>query len=82
MPVSDEQALENIAVNLQRLRGGRSLSEVARGCDTYPANIQRIERAENMPGAGLLTRIAAFFGVSVEEMLSPSPKRKKLSKTA
>jgi transcriptional regulator with XRE-family HTH domain len=82
MQVSDEKALENIAENLRRLRGERSLSEVARGCDSYPANIQRIEREENMPGAGLLTRIAAYFGVSVEEMLASPTKGKKLSRSA
>lgn len=70
MAVTDQQALERISENLKRLRGELSLGEVARGSGTYPANIQRIERAENMPGVGLLTRIARYFRVSVDFMLA------------
>ena len=77
--VSDEEALRRIAHNLRRLRGEASLSEIARRCDTYPTAIKRIEDGENMPGVGLLTRIASALGVKFEDFLRPV---KKTSKSA
>lgn len=68
--VSDEQALKNIARNVIRLRGDRSQNWLAKECGTYAANIARIENEENMPGAGLLARLAEALEVSVDTLLS------------
>jgi len=77
--VSDEEALKRIAANARRLRGNRSLSEIARLADTFPASIKRIEEGLNMPGVGLLTRLANAFGVSVDAMLEKPMKHSKAS---
>lgn len=69
--VSDKEALKRIAANARRLRGDRSLSQIARDAETYPASIRRIEEGQNMPGVGLLTRLAKALGASVDELLSP-----------
>jgi transcriptional regulator with XRE-family HTH domain len=71
--VSDEQALKNIAANVIRLRGDRSQYWLAKEVGTYPANIARIENGENMPGAGLLSRLAEALGVSIQVLLDPPP---------
>lgn len=78
--LSDTDALQNISANLARLRNGKSFSQLARECSTrtetaYPATIERIEKCRNMPGAGLLSRLAEALGVSVDEMLSDPPKK-------
>jgi transcriptional regulator with XRE-family HTH domain len=69
--VTDENALKHIAANVARLRGDRSLYWLAKEADTYPSNIQRIERGETMPGAGLLSRIADALGVSMQALVDP-----------
>lgn len=78
--LSDIDALANIAANLSRLRNGKSYSQLARECSTeeetaYPATIERIEKGRNMPGAGLLSRLAEVLGVSTDDMLADPPKR-------
>ena len=73
--VTDKEAIARIAANLRRLRGEQSLSEVARRAGTYPSAIKRIEDGENMPGVGLLTRIAAAVDASLDEMLKPVRKK-------
>lgn len=75
--VSDEEALRRISSNLRRLRGELSYGEIARRCDTYPTAIKRIEDGDNMPGVGLLTRIAAAVEVDLSEFLKPVKKTAK-----
>lgn len=77
--VSDQQALSRIAQNMRRFRGTRSLSDVARGAKTFPAAIKRIEDEENMPGVGLLTRIADALSVSVSDLLADPRKNSRNS---
>lgn len=74
-PVSDKQALKNIAANLKRLRTDRGLSMagLARQIDDYPTTVKRIEDGESMPGVGLFTRICEALGVTANDMLR-SPK--------
>lgn len=72
--MSDEEALKRIAANAKKFRGDRSLSEIARDAKTYPASIRRIEEGQNMPGVGLLTRLAAALGTTIDELLSPPTK--------
>jgi transcriptional regulator with XRE-family HTH domain len=78
--LTDEQAMANIAANVTRLRGERSLNSLARAANTYAINISRIETGENLPGAGLLSRIAEALGVTVDDLLSPPPGPEKKSK--
>lgn len=88
--LTDEQAKRNIAANVTRLQGDLSYGELARRCSLkndriYPSAIQRIARGENMPGAGLLARLAEALGASVDELLDFPPKNrpeKKLEKIA
>jgi len=86
--LSDDEALERIAANLTRLRGGRSYHAIANLAHTFPASIKRIEDKLNMPGAGLLSRIAEALGVSVDTMYLPvmeaagTTPKKKLSKAS
>lgn len=79
--MNDEQALKNIARNVAKLRGNRSRSWLAREAETYPINITRIEAEENMPGAGLLSRIAKALGVSTDALLA-NPNEKKIPRGA
>ena len=48
---------------------GKSMSQLARAINTYPATIERIENEKNMPGVGLLTRIAEALGVKIDDLL-------------
>lgn len=68
--VSDKQALHRIAHNIRKFRGDRSLADVARVAETFPAAIKRIEDEKNMPGVGLLTRIADALSVNVADLLA------------
>jgi transcriptional regulator with XRE-family HTH domain len=77
--VDDQEALSRIAKNLRRYRGDRSLADVARGAKTFPAAIKRIEDEENMPGAGLLTRIAEALSVGVSDLLAEPRKNSRNS---
>jgi len=67
--VSDQETKQRISANLRKYRGDLSLAEVARRAKSYPTTIKEIEEGQRMPGVGLLTRIAAVFGVSVEDFL-------------
>ena len=69
--MTDQEARDNIARNVLLLRGQRSQKWLADSVGTYPANIARIEGAQSMPGAGLLSRIADALGVGVDALLAP-----------
>lgn len=71
----DDEALQNISRNVVRLRGQRSQYWLAKLCDTYPANIARIENGESMPGGGLLSRLAEALETSVDYLLSDHAKK-------
>jgi len=73
--LSDQEAKKIIAVNLKRLRGELSYSEIARRAGTYPMAIQRIEKGDSMPGVGLLTRIADALNCKVDDFLKPTEKK-------
>ncbi len=68
--MSDEHAMKNIAANVARLRGDRSRSWLANEAGTYPISITRIEAAKNMPGGGLLKRLAEALGTTADGLLS------------
>lgn len=75
--IDDSDALQNIAANVSRLRGKRSKSWLAREVGTYAINISRIESGENMPGAGLLCRVAEALDTTMEGLLCQPKKIKK-----
>ena len=84
--ITDQEALANIAEIVRQLRNGKSYSQLARECTVdedraYPATIERIEKGINMPGAGLLARLAEALGVTVDALISP-PSKKKLSRAS
>lgn len=79
----DRELLGNIAANVRRLREAAGLStyELAEKIDEYQPTIWRLEEAKNMPGAGLLARLAESLGVTADTLLATPPvsARKKLS---
>lgn len=79
--ITDEEAKANIAANCRRLRGERSLSEIARACcikewTCYPATIQQIETGRHLSNSGLLARLAEALGTTTDALLAPPPKKK------
>jgi putative transcriptional regulator len=71
------QACRAIGRNVRRLRGDRSLREVAEAVGTYPINISRIEAGEALPRADLLIRLAEWFEVSLDELAAKSVRRQR-----
>jgi transcriptional regulator with XRE-family HTH domain len=68
--LTDAEARQNIAANVRRLRGDRSLSWLAKEIGTSPIQISRIEAGINLPGAGILARLAETLAVSTDDLLS------------
>lgn len=83
MQVSDDEARELIAMNLARLRGEMSYSELGRRCGSSAGAVRDIETMRRMPGAGMLTRLADALEVDISELLKakklPAANRKKAS---
>lgn len=81
--ISDTEALANIGANVTALIGNRTYAEIAKACCTadwtcYPATIEKIANAQNMPGAGLLARLAEALGVTTDEIIfGPNHREKK-----
>ena len=69
---TDEQLRENIAANVQaRLRIlGWSQKELARRTGENQPTINRVCRGENLPGTGVLHRIAEALGSSLDQLTS------------
>ena len=81
--MDDRLTIEAIAANLQRLLAAKGWSQVdlARRSGGAEMTVSRIVRGQNMPGAGILGRMAAALGVSVDDLYVPQPKpAKKTSK--
>lgn len=72
MTERDQEVLRNIAGNVLRLRTeeGLSMRALAEKAGDYAPTIKRIEDEENMPGAGLLARIAEALGVTANDLLA------------
>jgi transcriptional regulator with XRE-family HTH domain len=73
--LTDEQAKRNVAANLTRLLGeaGVSRRKVAEETGESHTAIADYAKGAKMPGAGPLARLAEFFSVSTDFLLS-SPK--------
>lgn len=80
--LSDHEALRNISQNLCRLRGQRTYTELAEaiampGQKAFASTVRYIEIEQNMPGAGLLARLAEALGVTTDELLAePRPTKR------
>jgi transcriptional regulator with XRE-family HTH domain len=74
--LSDDQAKANIAANVSRLLREKGITQrsLASKTDEPEMTISRIVRGTNMPGSGLLARIAEALSASVDELLA-TPKR-------
>lgn len=77
--LTDKQVLANIAANVERLRGDRSKSWLAREVGVHTIQITRIEAAENMPGSGLLVRLSEALGVKTDDLTEQEPLPEKKS---
>lgn len=75
--ISDEDAVRNIARNLQRLLEDRgwSQSHLGRLTGESPTTITRIVRGLNKSGPGILARIAEALDVSIDRLVGPPPKK-------
>ena len=75
----DHELKRRLSHHVRRLRGEQSFSEIARRTGTDPRTIQMIERGERMPGLGLAQRLAECFGVTIDDLLSPTSKKTAVS---
>ena len=57
-----------IGERLTKLRGDRSLSEVARALGMSVSSLSRYESGERMPSDVRKTLFAQFYGVTVQEL--------------
>ncbi len=82
--VSDNQALANISGNLRRLLVARAVSQngLAREIGESPTRINQYVQGKKMPGAGVLSRIAEFLDVSIDEIVGQKPPRRSGKKSA
>lgn len=79
--IQDSEAKANISANLKRLLGeaGISQRELARQTGDPIMTINDVVNGRNMPGAGLIARIAEALDVSTDAVLSGSKKKSRNS---
>lgn len=72
--VNDNEILNNLAANVERLIADRGWSrrELARRVGENPVTINRLCNGENMPGTGVSLRVAAVLGVPLEQLAAPA----------
>ena len=73
--LTDEEVIRNIAANVRRLRGIRSLSWLARQIGIDPSSIMRFERGERNPRAATLARLAIALDTTTDALISQPPKK-------
>jgi len=73
--IDDEQAKQNIAINLRRLMETRGYTQtaLAKATGASQSRISQVLRGYHMAGGGLLARIAEVFDVSVDRLVGPPP---------
>ncbi len=73
--VSDQEALQNISANIERLLEARRWTqrELALKTGESENTISRVRRGLNLPLAGLIIRIAEAFDVTIDRLCSPPP---------
>lgn len=75
--MTDDQTLRNIAANILRLLALHGISQngLARDIGESPTRINQYAQGKKMPGAGVLSRIAEYFGVTTDELMGQPPSR-------
>ncbi|MGD9645552.1 MAG: helix-turn-helix domain-containing protein [Pirellulales bacterium] len=75
--ITEDQAKDNIAANLQRLLEARnwSQSDLARATGDAHVTISRIVRGTNVAGVALLARIAEALDVTIDGLIRPPASR-------
>lgn len=69
--MNESQAKDRISRNLRKLRGNKSLAEIARRARTYPTAIKEIEETSRMPSVWMLIRLASALNVDLNEFIRP-----------
>lgn len=71
--MTDEQAKHRIAENIKRLLKLRGMSQakLAAAADETPMRISYYVNEVNMPGVGVLSRIATALEVTIDELVAP-----------
>jgi transcriptional regulator with XRE-family HTH domain len=74
--ISNEECLRNLAANVSRLMDQQGLTQkqLAERIGEHQVTISRVRRGLNMPGIGLLKRIAVALDTSCD-VLTDEPKR-------
>lgn len=77
--VSDDRAMKVFSVNLQRLMDERKVSQavLARSIGESEARLSNYRHGLKMPGFGVSTRIAEYFGVSLDDLRAEKKTAKK-----
>lgn len=65
----DERTDTEIGAYLRQLRGSRSLREVYRRTGISDPYLSNIENGHRRPGPRVLQKLAAFYGVSLQDLL-------------
>lgn len=70
--ITDDQAKALVSANITRLLAARGWKQrdLAEATGENDMTISRIVRGSNVPGVGLISRIADALNVSVDELLS------------
>lgn len=73
--ITDEEAKDNLAANVLRLLESRQInqSELARLTGEPVMTISRVCRAQHIPLATVLARLAEALDVSIDRLLGPPP---------
>ena len=66
----DERTDTGIGAYLRELRGTRSLREVYRRTGISDPYLSNIEKGHRRPGPRVLQKLAAFYGVSLQDLLN------------
>ena len=79
--IQDDEAKQNIAANVQALMDDRGWkqADLARAVGESPMRISFLLRAQRLPSAAFLARLAEAFGTTTDRLLTDP---RKLSKTA
>lgn len=76
---TDDVILQTLSANLQRLVAENkfSMRKLSAITGDPPMTINGAVRGKNMPGGGLLRRLAEALGVSTDDLLAPEKKSRR-----
>lgn len=75
---SDEQIVENVSENLQRILAERKLSQIDLSvlAGTPQMSVCRLVNGRNMPKLGIVYRVARALNIPVDDLLKPATKKR------